>query len=136
MKNLMLSLLLLFSGALFASQPFGGTEPQIIIVVNTADWCPTCQKHGERVEKEFLSELQKNQNYQVLINDLSNDQSKSKSQMELEAAGLSQFSAENNGTGRIYFLDPKSKKVIDRVSIRKDNDKLLEELQEALAEIS
>ena len=136
MKNLILSFLFLFSTSFLGATSLNEGEPSLIVIVNTADWCPTCQKHGPRVEKELLSEIMKDDQYQVVINDLSDDASKGKAQKELTAIGLENFSAENNGTGRIYFVNPKTKEVIDRVSVKKDSDKIRKELKEALSEIS
>jgi len=134
MYNLFLSLVLILGGSSAAEFPTP-SEKALILVVNTADWCPVCQKNGERVEKELLSDLMENQKYLVIVNDLSNDESKAASQKKLEAAGLANFAAENNGTGSIYMINPESKEVVDKVSVRKSTEKLLEKIKEAQAEL-
>lgn len=134
MYNLFLSLVLILGGSSAAEFPTP-SDKALILVVNTADWCPVCQKNGERVEKELLSDLMENQKYLVIVNDLSNDESKAASQKKLEAAGLANFTAENNGTGRIYMINPESKEVVDKVSVRKSTEKLLKKIEEAQAEL-
>lgn len=136
MKNLILSFLFLFSTSFLGATTLNAEEPSLIIIVNTADWCPTCQKHGPRVEEELLSEIMKDPQYLVVINDLTDEATKSKGQTELSALGLGNFNAENNGTGRIYFVDPKSKELIDRVSVSKDSEKIRKKISKALKKIS
>lgn len=136
MYNLLLSIIL------FAATPFQNVNEapaveskSVIVVVNTADWCPTCQKNGPRVEKELLSSYMKDDNYTIIVNNLSTDETKMASQKMLEEVGLSTFTDENNGTGSIYFIHPETKKVIDKISVRKSTEKLKAAFAEALAEL-
>ena len=80
MKTLLLSLSLILSFSSFnqnASNPAAAELSEaLIVVVNTADWCPLCQKHGERVENDILSSYQANASYQIIVNDLSTEESK------------------------------------------------------------
>ena len=94
-----------------------------------------CQKHGERVENDILSSYQANASYQIIVNDLSSEESKAASQKILMKAGLENFSAENNGTGRIYFVHPTSKKVLDKISVSKSTEKIRKAFTEALENI-
>ncbi|MGB0977852.1 MAG: hypothetical protein ACPGVV_00580 [Croceimicrobium sp.] len=136
MYNLILSLLILVASPLQTENPASApAESALIVVVNTADWCPLCQKNGERVEKELLSQLMKDDHYMIIVNDLSNEETKMASQMKLKEAGIENFTAENNGTGRIYMVHPESKKVLDKISVRKSTDKLMMALKEAYKEI-
>ena len=139
MKTLLLSLSLILSLSSFnqnASNPAAAELSEaLIVVVNTADWCPLCQKHGERVENDILSSYQANASYQIIVNDLSSEESKAASQKILMKAGLENFSAENNGTGRIYFVHPTSKKVLDKISVSKSTVKIRKAFTEALENI-
>lgn len=136
MYNLILSLLILVASPLQTENPASSpSESALIVVVNTADWCPLCQKNGERVEKELLTKLMKDDHYMIIVNDLSNEETKMASQMKLKEAGIENFTAENNGTGRIYMVHPESKKVLDKISVRKSTEKLMKALKEAYKEI-
>ncbi|WP_421751164.1 hypothetical protein [Croceimicrobium sp.] len=139
MKSLLLSLSLVFGLSTYqqnAPSPVSAELSEaLIVVVNTADWCPLCQKHGERVEKDILSKFQANASYQIIVNDLSTEESKAASQEILMKAGLHNFSAENNGTGRIYFVHPTSKQVLDKISVSKSTEKISKAFTEALENI-
>lgn len=131
MYTLLLSLVLLVAGPQNEEVSAPASDNALIVVVNTAEWCPVCQKNGPRVEKEFLSELMKDDAYKVIVNDLSTEESTAASQAKLAEAGLSAFAAENNGTGSIYIIHPESKKVLEKISVRKSTEKIKAALAEA-----
>ena len=131
MYTLLLSLLLLVTPSLHENLPAQDADKALIVLVNTAEWCPVCQKNGARVEKELLSELEQDERYLVLVNDLSSEETKASSQEKLNAAGLANFGAENNGTGSIYILHPETKKVLKKISVRKSTEKIRAALAEA-----
>ncbi len=135
MYRLFLSLLILLNPLQTEEQSPAPSDKPLIVVVNTANWCPVCQKNGPRVEKELLSDLMDDEHYQIIVNDLSNEETKSNSQELLAAAGLKNFTAENNGTGSIYMIDPQSKKVLDKISVRKSTEKIRAALKEAHSNI-
>lgn len=134
MSNLFLSLILLLSTPLQNSVE-APAENQLIVVVNTADWCPVCQKNGPRVEKELLSAFMKNDAYTIVINNLSTDDTKAAAQKELEALGLNSFTEEHKGTGKIYFIHPETMELIDDISVRKSTEKIKMAFEEALASL-
>lgn len=109
---------------------FAGNGSKVIAVVNHATWCPTCQKNGERAHETFM-ENNKDGAIQFVVNDLSTDESKAKSAAELKKVGLDKVMDKNKGTGVVYFFDADSKKLINKVSVAKNNDKLAEALTTA-----
>jgi hypothetical protein len=54
-------------------------------------------------------------------------------QEKLAALGLATFSEEHNGTGKIYFIHPESKEIIEGISVRKSTEKIRAAFEEALA---
>ena len=103
-----------------------------IVVINTATWCGTCQKHGMRVEEEIVSQFISDERYTIVVNNLSTDETKAESKKKLEEAGLPTFAKENNGTGLIYFMNASNKEFISKISVSKSTEAILQEFENAL----
>lgn len=99
-------------------------EAKVIVMVNTATWCPACAGNGARVEKEILSNYMKNPKVSIVVNDMSNDETKKKSKASCEKAGISAVADANKGTGVIYFVDAKTKKVLSQISVTKSTEQI------------
>ena len=65
---------------------------------------------------------------QFVVNNLSNDETKQKSAIELKKVGLDKVMAAHTGTDVAYFFDAESKKLINKVSVAKPNEELAEAL--------
>ncbi len=107
------------------------TNPQIIAVVNKASWCHVCTANEPRVKKDLMPMLMQDPNVQVIVNDLSDKDTKAKSRHSLEEAGLTSFADENTGTGMIYFIDAESKKLISSTSLAESNENLMMAFEQA-----
>lgn len=119
-----------------ATNSTSNTDVQkVIVMVNTASWCPTCRKHGKRVEENVISDYRKNNMFQIIINDLSNKETKAVSKVNYTNAGLTEIAKNNKGTGVIYFIDAKTKKLISQISISKTNNEISKAFDDALAVI-
>lgn len=105
---------------------------KVIVLLNKANWCSVCQANGPRVEKDLMPMLMQNKQVQLVVNDLSDKSTKASSQMMLEKAGLASFGKKNNGTGMMYFIDAKSKKLISSIMLSKSNDEIMKVYQDAL----
>ena len=116
--------------ALVSISAFAETGAKVIAVVNHASWCSTCVKNGERAHAAFM-ENNKDGAIQFVDNDLSNEESKAKSAAELKKVGLDKAMANFKGTGMVYFFDAESKKLINKVSVAKNDDKLAAALTSA-----
>lgn len=99
-------------------------KAKIIVMVNTATWCPACAGNGARVEKEVLSSYMKNPKVSIVVNDMSNDETKKTSKASCEKAGITNVSQANIGTGMIYFIDAKTKKVLSQISVTKTTEEI------------
>jgi thiol-disulfide isomerase/thioredoxin len=111
--------------ALVSVSAVAGTGSKVIAVVNNAEWCPTCQKHGMRAMETFKA-INKDMAIQFIANDLTDDESKKKSAEALEEVGLNKAMADHKGTGVVYFFDAESKELINKVSVAKTNEELAE----------
>jgi hypothetical protein len=140
MKNLILSYIFLFSMinvslAQEGSNQNGFGSKKLIVMVNTAKWCPVCKANGPRVEKNVLSKFQENKHCEILINDLSNKETKKTSEQVYTAAGIHEVAKNNKGTGVIYFIDYKSKRLISMISIAKTDEEIINAFDKALSSL-
>jgi thiol:disulfide interchange protein len=109
--------------ALVSVSAFAGTGAKVIAVVNKADWCPTCQKNGDRAMTTFM-ENNKDMAIQFVANDLTNDETKAKSAEELKKLGLDKAIAAYPRTGVVYFFNSETKALISQVSVAKPDQEL------------
>jgi len=96
---------------------------KVIAVVNKADWCPSCEKNGERA-MTALMENNEDKVVQFVVNDLTNDETKTKSAEKIEKVGLTQAIAEYKSTGAVYFFNAETKKLISKISVAKSDQEL------------
>lgn len=106
---------------------------KVIALVNKASWCPVCQANGARFEKDIMPMAMANKDVQIVINDLSDDKTKAASLPMLKKAGIAEFAKENKGTGTLYFIDAKSKKLISKVSLAQSDEEIKKVFMTALA---
>ncbi|MDA3954286.1 MAG: hypothetical protein PF485_11610 [Bacteroidales bacterium] len=104
---------------------------KVIAVINKADWCPTCEKNGERA-MAALMENNKDGAVQFVANDLTNDETKAKCSADLKKLGLDEAVAEFKYTGMVYFFNADTKALISEISVAKSD----QELAMALAEVT
>jgi hypothetical protein len=107
-------------------------QAKVIVVVNSAAWCGVCKKNGPRLEQAILPAYMKDSNYQVIVNDLSDDKTKAASNKMLADAGLVDFDKEHKSTGLIYFIDAQSKKQISSISVSKTDEEIIKAFNQSL----
>lgn len=93
------------------------SKAMVIAVVNEASWCPACQENGKRIKTEVAPQYMKNKNVTLVINNLSDKMTIEESNKTLHNLGLDNFTDKNKSTGVIYFVNPKTKKVVDKISV-------------------
>jgi hypothetical protein len=131
MKKLLLAFVVLLSVTMgsFAQ----GNSPKVIALINKASWCTVCQANGARFEKDIMPMAMANKDVQIVMNDLSDAQTKAASSPMLKKAGVASFARINNGTGTLYFIDAKSKKLISEVSLAKSDEEIKKVYMAAIA---
>ncbi len=127
MKTLLTSLIFALFISLTANAQM---DTKVIAVVNRADWCPACEKNGERA-MTTLMEHNKNKAVRFIVNDLTDKATKAESAKKLQMAGLEQVMSSFKATGMVYFFDAKTKKLIDKISVVKSNSELAKTLENA-----
>lgn len=126
---------LLVATLLFMGMAISGfaQNAKVIALVNKASWCHVCQANGPRFEKNIMPMAMANKDVQIVMNDLSDDKTKAASLPMLEKAGVASFAKKNTGTGTLYFIDAKSKKLISEVSLAKSDEEIKKVYMAALA---
>lgn len=128
MKTILTSFALV---ALLSVSAMAQSGAKVIAVVNKADWCPTCEKNGERA-MSALMESNKEGLVQFVANDLTNEETKTKCAVELKKVGISEAVADKKHTGMVYFFNAETKELISEISVAKSN----QELAKALADVT
>jgi hypothetical protein len=131
-----LALLLLATSSISAQNPSNEGKHKVIIVINTASWCPACKKNGSRVEKEVISSFMGNTAYAIVVNDLSNEASIKSSEPAIVANGLADLLKKNKSTGYILLVDANTKQILSKVSVKEDSETLLQSIKVALSKAS
>jgi hypothetical protein len=122
---------LLFIVALFfATSIYAQSSPKVYAVVSKASWCPTCVKNEARVGSEVLTKIDQ-ANFQIVVNDLSDKNTKSVSAKSLKEIGLENINLKS--TGIITFIDADSKKVLSSISVDKSSEELTAAFQKIAA---
>ena len=140
MKNLILAFVALvsFGNVAFSqakNQKQKAVATKVIAMVNTAKWCPACQANGKRVEQNVISKYMTNNKCQVVVNDLSDDNTKAASKANCDKAGITSVASSNTSTGVIYFINSSSKKVISQVSVTKTDKEIQKAFDDAIRTI-
>ncbi len=120
LKTIFTSIILV---TLFSVSVMAQTGAKVIAVVNRADWCPTCEKNGERAMAAFM-ENNKDGVIQFVVNDLTNKETKEKCAVDLKNAGVEKAIAEYKATGMVYFFNAESKELINQISVAKSDQEL------------
>ncbi len=121
MKNIKLiftMFVLFFSTAIFAQD-----STKVIVIVNKADWCSICKGNGQRAMEAFMSNNIDN-SFKLVINDVTNKETKKASNVELTKQGYSEIMKAHNGTGIFYFFDAKTKKILAQISVANTNEEI------------
>lgn len=119
-KSIFTSIMLIVLVSLSASAQ---TNTKVIAVVNEAEWCSACKNNGERAMKAF-KENNKDAVFQFVMNNLTNDETKTISTAELEKHGLVDAMSEFKGTGVVYFFNADTKALISHIGISKSDEEL------------
>src|SRR6185312_5740786 len=130
MKHLIFALALVMG--IYFSASAQNAHPKVIALLTKASWCPVCQANGPRFQKDIMPMVMENKDVEMVMSDLSYNNSKAMSKEMLEKARIYKFAEKNPATGMLYFFNAKSKKLISKVSLASSNEEIKESYQTAL----
>ncbi len=113
MKSLPSFFLTLFIGLSFASF---GQKAKVIAIGTKADWCSICKAYAGRTVEAFTLNNQ-DHFFQLLVNDITNEESKAKSKPAIVKAGFSKSLENLMAAGVFSFYDAKTKKLLAQVTV-------------------
>ncbi len=116
--------LCLFFAAIFMSG-FSATaqsSPNVIAVINRADWCPVCKTNGPRVMQEVMAAC-KDMKVKFVMNDLTDKKTIAQSKVTLQKEDVYKAVEGQTFTGLIILVDNKTKKVIQTISVAEPTEK-------------
>lgn len=126
-----LLVMLFLSVKTFAQMPMADmSKAKIIAVVNKASWCPVCKAHGQNVGMVLMPYMK--QGLAVLMNDLSDETTKTASARELKSAGVYPAVKGVKETGVVIFVDAKTHKKLGETTIAISDDDLKKEIEKYL----
>lgn len=130
LKSVVFTLIALISTSLFSSLRAQGkaSAPKVYAVINKADWCPVCQANGGRVMNEVLPACTK-LSVQFVANDLTNEQTISKSTADLKKFRVFNSVKETKKTGVILLVDAKTKKIVKEISVSLPSAEIVKQIK-------
>ncbi len=125
MRNKLLISVLLLSTLLFSVITGNAQDGRkVIAVINKADWCPVCQRNGEKMMKEIMPFFNES-NVQFVMNDLTNDATKADSKMALNKVKAYDAVKKISATGWILLVDAETGKLLEKISVAEPVEKLV-----------
>lgn len=110
------------------------SKNDLYIVINEATWCKYCKAHGERIH-ELIDQYALDNRVLVVNNDVTNKDTKKKSLPQLEMLGVKDFMQYRKESAVVFVFNAETSELVDKFSIKLENDKILEHLNEALAAV-
>lgn len=108
---------------------------KVIVMVNTATWCPVCKANGSRVKQNVISKYLNNNKCEIVVNDLSDEDTKATSSEKCNKAGILNVANNNKSTGIIYFINSITKEVIAQISVSKTDEEIIKAFEDAISKV-
>lgn len=107
--------------------------PEAILVVFHADWCPSCQALGPKLEKGVMPEV-KDESFLVVELDFT-DRNSNQGEYMLSALGLGHLWEQfGRKTGFAVLVDAQTKQVIQRYGPQNSTDEMVKGIKQASAD--
>lgn len=107
----------------------------LYIVVNEATWCKYCKANGARIH-ELIDEYALNTHIVVINNDVTDEESKKKTIPALKDLGVYDYMVKHKESAVVFVFDAKTKKIMDKFSIKLTNEKILTHLNDVLERVT
>ena len=109
------------SAAATSSRSPASSAPMVAIVTR-ADWCSVCKANGERAGRVLFASA-KDGKIEIVVNDITSDETAARSLRVLEAKGLTDVSA-GAAPGTIAFIDPTTRKRVAEITVAHQDDEI------------
>jgi spermidine/putrescine-binding protein len=109
---------------------------KVIAMVNSASWCGVCKANDQRIMENVMPAFMMNSDFLIVMNDLSDKDSKARSKADLEKAGVYDIAQKEKKTGMIHLINPASLDIIASISVSESDDNIRKAFREALSKVS
>jgi thiol-disulfide isomerase/thioredoxin len=127
---LFLTLLLLTFSAVFSQN-----NKKLVVMVTRANWCPPCRANEAKINNELIPAYSTSKDVIVVTNDITNKKSKAKSKPVLQSAGVYEISLKEQATGSIAIINLANGKIVNRLHVVYDTERIKKAIADALAGI-
>jgi spermidine/putrescine-binding protein len=132
MKKVLVSIVAVF---LFTVNAAAG-DYKVIAMVNSASWCGVCKANDQRIMENVMPAFMMNSDFLIVMNNLSDKDSKARSKADLEKAGVYDIAQKEKKTGMIHLINPASLDIIASISVSESDDNIRKAFREALSKVS
>ena len=116
MKKSILILVAVIISAISFSAFKPANDIKVIAIANRADWCSICKAYAGRAVATF-TENNKDNYFQFILNDVTNEETKKNSKPAIVKVGLEKTLDGSLAAGVLSFYDAKSKKLLAQVTV-------------------
>lgn len=127
-KYIVLTLLLFLQVASYAQ-----SNRKIVVMITRANWCPTCRANDSKVKNELIPSFADSKDVVIVINDITNGRTKSKSKTTLLTEGVYEIAKEEKVTGSIAIINPAEGQIVDRVYLVNSVEAIKNAIKEAVS---
>lgn len=117
---------------LITSVSFSQTSGRLVVMVTRANWCPPCRANEGKINNELIPAYSNSKEVRIVINDITNKRTKANSKPALQAAGVYETSLKEQATGSIALINPSTGKIINRLHVVYDIEKMKKAITDAL----
>jgi hypothetical protein len=93
------------------------SNKKLVVMITRANWCPTCRANEWKLNKELIPAYSNSKTVDIVLNDVTNRRSKTKSKPELQAAGVYGIAQKELATGTILLINPVDGKILNRIYV-------------------
>ena len=127
-KYILLILLLFFQAVLFAQ-----SNRKIVVMITRANWCPTCRANDSKVKNELIPSFADSKDVVIVINDITNGRTKSKSMTTLQKEGVYEIAKEEKLTGSIAIINSAERQIVGRLYVVNSVEAIKNAIKEAVS---
>lgn len=104
-------------------------------MVTRANWCPTCRANEGKINNELIPAYSNSKDVAVVINDVTNKRTKTRSKTLLQDAGVYDISLKEQATGLIAIINPATGNILKHLYVSNSLDAMKKAIADALAGI-
>lgn len=109
------------------------TNNKLVVLITRANWCPPCRANESKIKNDLIPAYAKSKDVTIVVNDITNKRTKASSKPALQAAGVYEASLKEQTTGSIALINPSTGKVVNRLHVVYDIEKMKKVIADALA---